>query len=284
MNSSLFVNTHPQSSLFYFMLVFVHLFGGKICAQQVQASPDTLYANENMQVALFFPAPIQQAITGAPRMSFTYNKDHPQKLGLLKAQPGEPSNLLVVDKDNNIYSFVLEYRKELSVLKYRFFERDAIFKLKATPSDREVAGHHFFDYNANKTYVESFATYLFQRNLSVLKRKRHQKIKILMYQIQFYKEYAYLIMELTNNSSVSFLPGEISASLQLKKQGKKHTMQRQDLGIMHRLNIPDIVKPGESKRFMIILPKFTIPKKWMLDISLKEKKGRRHLQVTSNKL
>ena len=42
-----------------------------------------IYANEHMNVALFFPKPIRQAITGNSHFVFTYNRETPQYFGLL---------------------------------------------------------------------------------------------------------------------------------------------------------------------------------------------------------
>lgn len=248
-----------------------------------ESNLDTIYANEAMQVALFFPAPIAQAITGNPRMSFTYNKEQPQRLGLLKATPGKPSNLLVIDQQQRVYAFVLTYQKELPNLHYSFSEQAAILNLKDEENTRM---------NVEKTvkkldslsYAQAFANYLLKRNLPVLKKKREQKIKLTLFEVQFYKEQAYLIMELSNYSKVSFIPGNLHASLQTKKQGKRHSMQRQNLSLVRQMNIPVILRPGETKRFMLMLSKFTIPEKWVLNVSVQEQNGRRHLGVLSSRL
>ena len=47
-----------------------------VCSNYVvaQQSLDTIYANGKKNIALFFPEPIRQGITGASNFVFTYNR------------------------------------------------------------------------------------------------------------------------------------------------------------------------------------------------------------------
>src|SRR5690606_39814640 len=83
-----------------------------------QKTLDTLYANEKKNVALFFPDPIRQGITGTTNFVFTYTREKAQYFGLLQAQPGEESNLLVVTDDGSVYSYILKYAKTLPKLNH----------------------------------------------------------------------------------------------------------------------------------------------------------------------
>src|SRR6056297_521578 len=74
---------------------------------------DTIYANEHMNMALFFPSKIKQGIVGNDNFAFTYNREKGQVLGLLKAVPGKDSNLLVITEDGSVYSYMIRYAKEL---------------------------------------------------------------------------------------------------------------------------------------------------------------------------
>ncbi len=74
---------------------------------------DTIWANEKMNLALFFPAEIRQGIVGSEDFVFTYNREKGQTLGLLKAVEGEPSNLLVITVEGNVYSYIIGYSEEL---------------------------------------------------------------------------------------------------------------------------------------------------------------------------
>ena len=74
---------------------------------------DTIYANETMTMALFFPSNIKQGITGSENFVFTYNREKEQNLGLLKAVNSEDSNLLVITTDGKVYSYILQYSNSI---------------------------------------------------------------------------------------------------------------------------------------------------------------------------
>src|SRR5690606_5862133 len=87
-------------------------------ALQAQKPLDTIYANDKKNVALFFPESIVQGITGASHFVFSYNREKEQYFGLLQAQPGEESNLLVVTDGGAVYSYILKYADTLPELNY----------------------------------------------------------------------------------------------------------------------------------------------------------------------
>ena len=74
-------------------ILFLPFLAGNLFAQAMNSSPlsspilDTIFANESKIVALFFPAPIRQGITGAENFVFTYNREQEQHFGLLQASP-----------------------------------------------------------------------------------------------------------------------------------------------------------------------------------------------------
>ena len=70
---------------------------------QTYKALDTIYANDTKNVALFFPEPIRQGITGSDNFVFTYNREKEQYFGLLQAKPGKESNLLVLNRNGSIF-------------------------------------------------------------------------------------------------------------------------------------------------------------------------------------
>ena len=79
---------------------------------------DTIYANDQKNVALFFPKTIRQGITGLDNFVFTYNRDNEQYLGLLQAKPEKESNLLVVNRDGSVFAYIIKYKERLSKLNF----------------------------------------------------------------------------------------------------------------------------------------------------------------------
>lgn len=101
-----------------FILILMVLISAFTKAQQQPIPLDTIYANDTKNVALFFPEPIRQGITGSDNFVFTYNREKEQYFGLLQATPGKESNLLVVNRNGSIFSYIVRYKKQLSKLNY----------------------------------------------------------------------------------------------------------------------------------------------------------------------
>ena len=95
------------------IIIAITLFTNLIIAQQTL---DTIYANDKKNVALFFPEPIRQGITGTSNFVFTYNREKEQYFGLLQATPGTESNLLTVTKNGQVYSYILKYKEYIRFL------------------------------------------------------------------------------------------------------------------------------------------------------------------------
>ena len=74
-------------------ILFISVFTPLPCSAQdsIRTSYilDTIYANDTKNVALFFPEPIRQGITGSENFVFTYNRENEQYFGLLQAKPGK---------------------------------------------------------------------------------------------------------------------------------------------------------------------------------------------------
>ena len=77
-----------------------------------------IYSTSNKNVNLFFPSSIKSAIVGNSNFTFGYSKENNSNIGILKAKPGEESNLLVITDNGNIYSFIIRYSKEIKQLNY----------------------------------------------------------------------------------------------------------------------------------------------------------------------
>tara|TARA_B100002049_G_C15845656_1_gene277033 strand:+ start:385 stop:558 length:174 start_codon:yes stop_codon:yes gene_type:complete len=56
------------------------------------------------------------------------------------------------------------------------------------------------------------------------------------------------------------------------------------LDILGIQNFPAKLGTGEKKKLVIVLPKFSVPKKWKLKILIQEKNGRRNIAVSTNVL
>ncbi|MDF0715305.1 hypothetical protein PY092_04015 [Muricauda sp. 334s03] len=67
---------------------------------------------------LFFPSPIQKAVTGNERFVFSYDREETGHLGLLQRMDGVDSNLLVITTDGKMYAHIISYTASLPKMNY----------------------------------------------------------------------------------------------------------------------------------------------------------------------
>lgn len=77
-----------------------------------------IYCTSNKNTNLFFTTAIKSGIVGNSNFTFGYSSNGDSKIGILKATPGAESNLLVITSNGNIYSFIVRYKAEISMLNY----------------------------------------------------------------------------------------------------------------------------------------------------------------------
>lgn len=94
---------------FYFFLLNFFLVNGQ---------EPIIYATTNKNTNIFFKSPIKSGIVGNNKFTFGYDKKNSSKIAILKAFPGNESNLLVVTENGNIYSFIIRYSKDITKLNY----------------------------------------------------------------------------------------------------------------------------------------------------------------------
>ncbi len=105
--------------------------------------------NESQNVHLIFPDNIKQATTGSKYFRFSYNKNQPDKLGLLKGHPDAPeaSSLFVVTANGDMYSFVVEYSSQLSKPNFFVSKKTSIGSLNEEPEADQKNKKVLFDLN-----------------------------------------------------------------------------------------------------------------------------------------
>ena len=147
------------------------------CSMSIQAQKplDTIYANDKKNVALFFPNPIRQGITGASHFIFTYNREKEQYFGLLQAKPGTESNLLTVTNDGEVYSYILKYADKLPELNYFINEKESIGselpkKIKRKPDIKPLN-----EYANRITQFQKFSEYLLKSDFERLETRRKKR-------------------------------------------------------------------------------------------------------------
>lgn len=241
---------------------------------------DTLYANEHKNVALFFPEPIRQGITGAENFVFTYNREKEQYFGLLQATPGKESNLLVVNRDGSIFSYIVRYRKELSTLNYFVPKSNSIGNEKPKIIDSLTVSVPETQPDNRLYYYEKFCSYLLDRNQRIGRIKtRNEGIVLSVENIVFDKEELYFTIKIKNRSTLDFDLNFLNLSIRTRQKGKRKSLQTLYQAPIYKHNLPAKVAENETVRLIYVLPKFSLSDDRRAILELNEKDGERNLKL-----
>ena len=236
---------------------------------------DTIYANDKKNVALFFPEPIRQGITGASNFVFTYNREKEQYFGLLQATPGTESNLLIVTKKGQVYSYILKYKRQLPRLNYFIAanesigsERPLILEQKPTaqPLDRI-------------DYFKKFSNLLLKSSYSPIATKRKRGVKLQLQKMVYNASEVYLVLEIKNKSEIDFEVDYLNVYRVNGNNRRKASFQRLAMEPVCRYGMPDTIGKGQSRRFVYVLPKFVLGDGEKLQVEIKELNGERKIQL-----
>ena len=244
-----------------------------IYAQEKQL--DTILANDSKNVAIFFPNPIKQAITGSDNFVFTYNREKEQYFGLLQAQPGAESNLLVLTSDGKIFSFILKYNIELKTLNRFIREQESIGTEKPIAKNISKIPLIEGDYENRVTFFKKFSRFLLNRNFKTLASKNENGIILRLKAMVYQHSEVYLVMEIQNKSGIDFEVNFLNVSISSSNKKRKSSYQDLTQIPVYKYIFPSIVKNSETKDFVYILPKVVLGKNEKLLIELTEKHGRK---------
>lgn len=260
-------------------LIFISLISTFVKAQ-TDAVLDTIYANDTKNVALFFPEPIRQGITGSDNFVFTYNREKEQYFGLLQAKPGKESNLLVVNRNGAIFSYIVRYKKQLSKLNYFIPLSNSIGNEKPilTDSIRVVTSEKNID---NRTYYyQKFCSYLLNRNQRIGRiKKRTQGIVLTVKNVVFDKEELYFVIQIENNSTMDYDLNFLNLSIETRQKGKKKSLQSLYQEPIYKHLLPSKIVEGKMVRLVYVLPKFSLSSDRRAILELNENDGERNIKL-----
>jgi hypothetical protein len=240
---------------------------------------DTIYANDQKNIALFFPLPITQGITGSTQFVFTYNREKQQNFGLLQATPGEESNLLVIC-GNFIYSYIIKYKKHLNKLNYFISESESIAELAPEVIKKVIEPElHNLSINNGKQYNKSAASLLSKKPRKPHLTERNQGIVLGIENIVFQDSELYMVIQISNESSLDFDLNFLELSTQTRQKGKSISVQTLLKQPHHQFNVPAIIKANQTKRFVYVFSKFSLSTDRRAVLELNEKNGARDVAL-----
>jgi len=269
---------------YIFIMVFVFAFVPRLCSAQATAQSiivlDTIYANDTKNVALFFPEPIRQGITGSDNFVFTYNREKEQYFGLLQAKPGKESNLLVVNRNGSVFSYIVRYKKQLSKLNYFIPISSSIGNEKPIVTD-SILAESSEERIDNRTYhYQKFCSYLLNRKQRIGRiKKRNEGIVLSIENIVFDKEELYFVIQIENNSTLDYDLNFLNLSIETRQKGKRKSLQRLFQEPIYKHNLPSKIVEGQTIRFVYVLPKFSLSNDRRAILELNEKDGERNIEM-----
>jgi hypothetical protein len=220
---------------------------------------DTIYANEHKNVALFFAEPIRQGITGSDNFVFTYNREKEQYFGLLQATPGRESNLLVINRNGSVFSYIVRYRKQIEKLNYFIPESNSIGNENPKKSDSPRDKDSDNELTPRSIYYKSFSEILLKRPQSIAGlKKRSEGIVLKIENIVFDREELYFVIQIKNNSTLDYDLNFLNLSLQTRQKGKKKSLQTLYQQPRYAYNVPAKITKKETKKMVYVLPKFSL--------------------------
>lgn len=263
------------------LLYFGGLYFGLAQSLDRSTTLDTLYANDQKNVALFFPEPIERAITGSTDFIFTYDKKKPQHFGLLQAKPGPESNLLVIDADGGVFSYILRYSNRVNQLNYFIDSSQQVGKLPAQGMD-SLAVETTKQKPVDSAYYTRFSSYLLGSAQKIGRvQKRKNRIILKVHNIVFDKNELYFVVHIINKSSLPYDLGFLELTLETRKKGKRKSLQHLKQAPVYTYKSPKRIDGASSAQMVYVVPKFSISKDHRAVLKLGELDGQRtvHLNI-----
>ncbi len=211
---------------------------------------------------------------------FTYNREKEQYFGLLQAKPGKESNLLVVNRNGSIFSYIVRYKKQLSKLNYFIPTSNSIGneKPKVTDSIQTETPEKSVDYG--EFYYEKFCTYLLDRKQHIGRiKKQNESIILSVENIVFDKSVLYFVIQIENNSTLDYDLNFLKLSVETRQKGKRKSLQRLNQKPLFKYNFPAKIAENETVRFVYVMPKFSLSNDRRVILELNEKDGERNIEL-----
>ena len=271
------------------LFLFSILILGQTSAQELK----TIGTNERKVVALFFPDEIRQAVVGSPNFTFSYNKEHPQNIGLLQGVKGSESNLLVITFTDEVYAYKLKYLNTLDTLNYFVHRNERIgFESPLFPAPANTSAPILKDSQTIKSpqtespnrfeYFKKFSEFHLKHNRNSLKRKRKNGVVLHLKNLIHDRTEVYAIVEIKNRSGIDFEMDYLKIFKVNGNKRKKSSYQKIEIVPIYRYSLPKIINDGESREFVLTVPKFSLGDSEKILLELKEYRGGRILKLVSN--
>lgn len=240
-----------------------------------QRTLDTIYANEHNTVALFFPHPIRQAVTGDKHFIFSYDREVAGHLGLLQGSDGVDSNLLVITTDGTAYAYIVVYAEELDQMNY-FIDEGS--KIGVERPERTSFGTKDSSMVAPNLY-DGLCSLLLDKKSRNLGTARSDGIRMRLMDRVYEGNEVYLLIGINNRSGIDFEMGRLDIFRVNGSKKRRASHQEIPLQPLYVCQDSPMIPSGEMIKLVCILPKFVLGKGEALKLVLEEARGNRRVTL-----
>lgn len=232
--------------------------------------PTYLTVSDSKTTNLLFPYAIRAIDRGSKELLVQKATNAENVLQVKAASPKlTETNLTVITASGTLYSFLLNYAKEPSILNVLLDEKN--YPTESMVQLEDGAGGGMIQRQARTISVKD----------KTFSGKRHRKHKIRMELkgLYMHNDLFYMQVELCNQSSISFTLDQCRIFIQDKRTAKRTASQQIEVSPVHIEGTLGYVPAHATQTAVFVLNKFNIPDKKLLHFQVMEKDGGRHLHL-----
>jgi conjugative transposon TraN protein len=259
--------------------IFLLFFQAKIIAQSANAiptksiTPYPIAVSYNKTSNLIFPYAIKSVDRGSASVLAQKAKGVDN---ILQVKAGKQNfhqtNLTVVTTDGQLYSFLVDYTNEPSVLNFSFSKDSVSSAIEPAEKDKAVLSGTPLNEAGFKTITDEVC----QQKRFLHIRSREQKMRLSLESLWLKDKVMWLALQLQNKSLIDYSPDYIRFFVRDKKRGKRTAIQESEITPLY--GKADSTVAGEQlQKVVFAFRPFTIPKTQELVIQVGEQNGGRSL-------
>ncbi len=243
--------------------------------------------NSTKTVHIIFNSEIKEVDAGIPEIITQITPSFTNVLKVKSIVDGDftESNLTVLTAKGDLYSFIVNYQANPEILNIsvdKNFQSDSQVSKRFDFSTFSSSDFLIPEINMSESQIRSNFSY-------ILSRKRKLKnigvknlgVSSFIQNIYMDNSLLYLSCKLENQSGVTFPIDFIKVYVRDVEGAKRQTIQEEELPVI-LLDHIDQVSSGQSKNFVVAIPRITISSDKQIEFEIYERKGGRHLRFPIN--
>jgi len=268
-----------------------------------QEQSNILEATTDKNVFLFFPSPIEKALSGNGDFQFGYNTQTAEKFGVLKAVAAKgESTLHVITEDQSVYSFIVKYNPNITKYEYFFDTSNAVGSIngKKENSNPPLSASHPEDSNlelgrkiTEADYFEAKVDNVAKEDISFCKKllekgdyykniyRSKSDVVLKLTNIAYKDDKTFICLSIKNDSPVDFDLNFIQFNKIAKKASKKANYQAIEINPILESSYQTFerIESMTTKSAVYVFQKLSIDKNKLVNIEVNEKQGERNIEL-----